>query len=650
MRSAVVVRLCLWLALSLCVCADLAPKAVLRVGVVIDPPYVQREIAGTHLTGASIELVTLLSEALGQEVSWQVFDSAAALEAARSKGQVDLVPAMPQTPDALRYWRFSEPALRTPVKLVGRRGLQLASLDELVGLSAALQKGSPVERFVSENFPAISQLPAPNDRLALDQVVAGAADVAIIDAAHARELVGRGDYLGLEVIGDAGYALALRVAVRPAAADLVPRLDRVLAAMPAERLLAIQRRWLTPIAPPAWNSKGFWEMLSMVLMLALLLSLIGFAWQRSRWRESQKRLLSLERGIAALEATEAALRLAQFSLDHTTVGVLWLNWDGRVRYANGAAEAMHGYPAGALLERPLALLDPTMTVQAWLSRWQAIKQEGSAATETEHLRLNGSRFPADVRLSYLRFGKTEYVIVFIADATERRRAREALEKSEASLRDLAAHIETVREEEKARIAREVHDELGQVLTGLRLEISMAAQVWQSQPAAYPERLANMTALVDQTFQIVRAIVTELRPAILNAGLPSALDWLARRFEERYGIPLAVTRSAHIPELPDATAIALFRITQEALTNIARYAEAQSVRIDLTVSDGILYLAIEDDGRGFLEEEVRSNAFGLIGMRERAIAIGGDFEVHSRLGEGSDVHICVRLEPLAKDSA
>ncbi|QNM96672.1 sensor histidine kinase [Chitinimonas koreensis] len=641
-------RLCLLLAVP---CLPARAEEALRVGVLLDPPYVQREASGSRLTGASVDLAELLARRMGRTLSWQVYDSPAALAAAQQAGRLDLAPLLPQTPAGLRYWRFSEPAVRVPVKLVARRGFRIGTLDELtVGYRVALRDDGPLRRFVAENYPALPRLGLAGERAALDAVVDGRADAALIDLPHAHALLGRGDYLDLELIGDAGYTLTLRVASRADRPELGRAVDAALARIEPAALAALQARWLRPPATPAWQRPGFWRGASWLLLAALLALGLALAWQSRQRRELRQQLAQTRRELEARESSEAALQLTQFSLDRNTAGVLWLGWDGRICYANEAVLRMHGHAAGQLLGQGIRALDPALDVDGWLACWHHIRQAGADEYETVHRCADGSQLPVDVRLSYLRYRDSEYLVAFVTDATERRRARAALLASEADLRELAAHIDTVREEEKARIAREVHDELGQVLTGLRLETSMAGQAAGAAAPALAERIGRMQGLIDQTFLIVRSIASELRPPILNAGLPAALDWLARRFEERYGLPTVVSVHGAVPALDAKTEIALFRIAQESLTNVARHAQAQTVRIDLTVSDGTLFLAIEDDGRGFAPDPGRPASFGLIGMRERAMAIGGSCMVESREGEGTDVTVRLPIVEKGADLA
>jgi signal transduction histidine kinase len=282
----------------------------------------------------------------------------------------------------------------------------------------------------------------------------------------------------------------------------------------------------------------------------------------------------------------------------------------------------------------------------WLNLWNRARQGeergaglGAHSFETDCLRADGSVLPADVSLSFLRFAGGEYLVVYIQDVTERRRTLAALQESEVRLRELSAHLESVREEEKARIAREVHDELGQMLTVLKLETSMCELAYAQLDPGLQERLNSMKKLIAQLFQLVRDVATALRPPILDAGIGSAIEWQARRFEARTQIPCLVQVPEHLPKLSDGKAIGLFRILQETLTNVMRHAQAHTVEVVLEHEQGSLHLSIVDDGIGF-EPSAPSVSFGLVGMRERALMLGGQLQVESAPGEGTQVKVTV----------
>ncbi|HEX5843726.1 MAG TPA: ATP-binding protein, partial [Pseudomonas sp.] len=252
---------------------------------------------------------------------------------------------------------------------------------------------------------------------------------------------------------------------------------------------------------------------------------------------------------------------------------------------------------------------------------------------------------ADIKATARRLGAGRVVWDGIVwDITENKQVELELADSRARLRELAAHLESVREEEKARIAREVHDELGQVLTVLKLETAMCELAFAGQVEGLDERLASMKRLIAQLFQLVRDVATALRPPILDAGIASAIEWQVRRFEARTQIPCLVEVPDNLPPLSDAKAIGLFRILQEALTNVMRHAGAHSVQVYLRVEGGELCLCVIDDGKGFAPEQRKAGqSFGLVGMQERVFMLGGRLQIDSQPGEGTTLLARVALD-------
>lgn len=216
------------------------------------------------------------------------------------------------------------------------------------------------------------------------------------------------------------------------------------------------------------------------------------------------------------------------------------------------------------------------------------------------------------------------------------------------LRELSAHLQHIREEERMHIAREMHDELGQFLTGLKMDIAWLNKKLAPDPsnAANREKLGEMTKLVDEAVVFVRRLAAELRPSILDdLGLVAALEWHSREFNRRFNID--VDFMAENPELKttDAIATGLFRMYQESLTNVARHAEAQHVTALLKLINNEIHLSVTDDGKGF-DTNGKRKTLGLLGMKERAMMIGGQLEITSEPGKGTTVYITVPLEKKA----
>ncbi len=231
-------------------------------------------------------------------------------------------------------------------------------------------------------------------------------------------------------------------------------------------------------------------------------------------------------------------------------------------------------------------------------------------------------------------------------AFERINAQAALRTSEAQYRALAARLQTVREEESRRIARELHDEMGQAMTGLKIDLSWLEKRLAAEGAHRPlsARVRSMIKITDQTLRSVRRICAELRPSLLDdLGLVAAINWLARDFAARSGVRCQLNLPKKSWQLDNRVATVLFRAFQELLTNIARHARATKVTIKLSKNKKIIILEVTDNGRGIADNEATtSKSFGLMGIRERLIALDGDFYIEGLKNQGTTAIVKIPL--------
>jgi signal transduction histidine kinase len=227
---------------------------------------------------------------------------------------------------------------------------------------------------------------------------------------------------------------------------------------------------------------------------------------------------------------------------------------------------------------------------------------------------------------------------------ERRRAEDRLSGSEAQLRDLAARLVSVREEERKRMARELHDELGQQLTALKIDLRTLQRKLPGVVPDLPARLESMLGLVDGTIVATQRLAAELRPGILDdLGLVPAIQWQVEEFTRRSGIAAKLEVAGDALHIGDGVATAAFRVLQESLTNVARHARASSVAVVLQLAPTGLSLEVRDDGVGIpAERRTDPHALGLLGMRERAVRWGGEFTIESQSGGGTVVRFHVPL--------
>jgi signal transduction histidine kinase len=209
------------------------------------------------------------------------------------------------------------------------------------------------------------------------------------------------------------------------------------------------------------------------------------------------------------------------------------------------------------------------------------------------------------------------------------------------LRELSAHHDSVREEERARIAREVHDELGQALTALKMDLSALGMKFGEGNPEIKTRVQELRGTVDHTIQVVRDVATALRPATLDFGILPGVEGLVEEFQKRSGIHCTVKFLGTETHLAEDRSIVIFRILQESLTNISRHAGAKNVQITVGLDATNFHLEVKDDGCGFdVEAAGRRKTFGLLGIRERVIMLRGELSIRSSPGAGTEVSVSI----------
>ena len=252
--------------------------------------------------------------------------------------------------------------------------------------------------------------------------------------------------------------------------------------------------------------------------------------------------------------------------------------------------------------------------------------------------------PLSVHLSLnpLRLDSRRAVCLIASDLSEMKRAEQELRASSEQLRNLTAHLLSVREEERARISREVHDELGQSLTAVKMDLAWLAGRLPRRNGQMRKRIRSTGQLADGIIQSIRRISTELRPAVLDLGLAAAVEWQVQEFQARSGIQCKVRLLTREVVTSNAST-AMFRIFQETLTNVARHAKATRAEVVLQKQRDRLVLLIRDNGRGFDQADPSlSKSLGLLGMRERAAILGVRVNISSAPGKGTTVTAWIPL--------
>jgi PAS domain S-box-containing protein len=254
----------------------------------------------------------------------------------------------------------------------------------------------------------------------------------------------------------------------------------------------------------------------------------------------------------------------------------------------------------------------------------------------------GAPLSVHLSLNPLRLGSTRAVCMIASDLSETKRAEQELRASSEQLRNLAAHLLSVREEERARISREVHDELGQSLTAVKMDLAWLAGRLPQGNGEMIKRIRSTRQLADSIIQSIRRISTELRPAVLDLGLAEAVEWQVQEFQTRSGIQCKV-RLLTREVVASHASTAMFRIFQETLTNVARHAQATRAEVVLQKQRDRLVLLIRDNGRGFDHADPSlANSLGLLGMRERAAILGGRVNISSAPSKGTTVTAWIPL--------
>jgi PAS domain S-box-containing protein len=350
----------------------------------------------------------------------------------------------------------------------------------------------------------------------------------------------------------------------------------------------------------------------------------------ARWREEE-----------ALRQSEQLNREVIYNAQE---GVIVYDREFRYRVWNRFMEELTGMPAAQVLGKNALVLFPHLreqNVEPLLRR--------ALAGETVHsddvpYRVPGTGKSGWVSGTYSPHfsadGEIVGVVGIVHEISKRKKGEAALQSSLEQLRALAGRLQSIREEERKRAAREIHDQLGQALTAIKLELSSFVRELGYDPYQPPLRASSILKLVDETIHAVRRISTELRPAILDdLGLVATVEWVGEEFEARTGTRCRLDLPQEDIAIDPERASAIFRILQETLTNVTRHADASEVHVRLAKEDGDLTLEVHDNGKGIPEDKLSNGkSLGILGMRERALLLGGDLMITGVPGEGTTVRV------------
>lgn len=382
-----------------------------------------------------------------------------------------------------------------------------------------------------------------------------------------------------------------------------------------------------------WHSE---LMLSMSGVSGALLLALGtglFVWQIFERNETRTALHNIEARVGSI-------------MDSAMDAIVSCDDQSRIVLFNHAAERVFGYTAKDVMGRHLDVLMPTRFRERHADHISSFGRTGQTTrrmgdqTVLWGLRSSGEEFPIEASISQLSESGKKFYTVILRDITERFRADDALRKSREQLRKLAAAAHLVREQEKSRIARELHDELGQALTALKIDLGWIEAHLGADTGIILKKLHFMTNVLDHTVASTRRISADLRPLMLDdLGLLPATEWLAQNFSERTGIPCEFACNVSELTLESEQATAVFRMLQEALTNAARHSGASQVEVTIFRAGDNVTLTVRDNGKGFSPDRDRKiDSFGLLGMEERAYLLGGQVHISSAPGDGTEIEI------------
>lgn len=327
-------------------------------------------------------------------------------------------------------------------------------------------------------------------------------------------------------------------------------------------------------------------------------------------------------------------------VEQATDGIFIADHTGKFVIVNSAAVKLSKYTEEELASLTIYDLADPEEIKTNPFRFEEMKSEQGARSERKLKRKDGSILDIEINAKFLSDGR---FLAFIRDITERKKAEDELNSSYKAIRKLTSHLQNAREEERTHIAREIHDELGQQLTVLKMDVSwLNKKIKQLENQQLNEKATEIVQMLNDTVNTVRRISSDLRPVLLDdLGLAAAIEWHLMEFGKRSGIKTEFFTLESAIEIPRAIATGLFRIYQESITNIARHSEATEVMVELFVEDKVVTMAISDNGKGFDVTSIgRKKTLGVLGMQERTVMMGGTFRIKRNPAKGMKVEVHV----------
>ncbi len=373
---------------------------------------------------------------------------------------------------------------------------------------------------------------------------------------------------------------------------------------------------------------------------------MGFPVEVSIKKVKDGQLLGIVRDITERKKAEENLRISNEAINNiieNSPSLIYLfDVEGKFMLGNKNFEKLLDFPFSAFVGKTReSFFSKEISDTHRNNDLIVIQSKKVLMLEEENIEKDGKHYYITAKFPLFDLNGNVYAVGGIStDITNRKKTEETIKETNEQLRLLSAHLQTIREEERKRIAREIHDELGQQLTAIKMDVAWIDKKTPDKDELIQNKFKNIIELLDGSNQSIRKILSELRQSFLDDnGLLETMQWQGSQFTQSTGIPVQFSSSETVIRLPEEIAICIFRVYQESLTNIAKYADASEVVISLNMQKDNIILSVEDNGKGFVETMIKTKkSFGLLGMKERVFALGGKFELISSPGKGTKIEI------------
>jgi PAS domain S-box-containing protein len=363
-----------------------------------------------------------------------------------------------------------------------------------------------------------------------------------------------------------------------------------------------------------------------------------------RMMGSMMNITERKKAEKALQQSEEKYRTL---VEQANDGIFIADHTGKFIVVNTAASQLSQYSREELATMTIYDLADAEELKTNPFQFEAMKNEQGARSERKLRRKDGTTIDIEINAKFLSDGR---FLAFMRNITERKKAEEEINNSYKAIRKLTSHLQNAREEERIHIAREIHDELGQQLTVLKMDISwLSKKIKALDQPALVEKTEEIVQMLNDTVNSVRRISSDLRPGLLDdLGLAAAIEWHLIEFGKRSGIKTDFITTESSVQIPQPLGTGLFRIYQESVTNIARHADATEVVVELFIDEATISMTITDNGKGFDVTSIgRKKTLGVLGMQERTVMMGGKFRIRRNPDKGMKVEVNV---PLLQDES